>query len=126
MSRINTNVSALIAQQNLAKSNADLQTRLERLSTGLKINRGSDDPAGLIVSERLRSEIGSIHTAVDNSQRASNVISTAEGALSEVASLLLTPALPGGGEAPPSGLFSTIPKAFPAMTAACMDGRTRA
>ena len=55
MSRINTNVSALVAQNNLAKSNADLRVRLERLSTGLQINRGSDNPAGLIVSERLRS-----------------------------------------------------------------------
>src|SRR6185295_758053 len=105
MSRINTNVSALIAQQNLAKSNADLQTRLERLSTGLKINRGSDDPAGLIVSERLRGEIASIHTAVDNSQRASNVISTTEAALSEVSDLLTN--LKGLAiEAANSGAFS--------------------
>ena len=55
----------------------------------MRINSGADDPAGLIASEGLRSEIAGINQAVDNSQRASNVISTAEGALNEVASLLL-------------------------------------
>lgn len=88
MSRINTNVSALIAQANLKRSNADLQTRLQRLSTGLQINRAADNPAGLIVSERLRSEISGITQAVDNIERASNVISTTEGSLAEVSSLL--------------------------------------
>lgn len=88
MSRINTNVSALVSQNSLARSNADLQTTLERLSTGLKINRGADNPAGLIVSERLRAEIQGISTAISNSQRASNVIATAEAALSEVSDLL--------------------------------------
>ena len=52
MSTINTNVSSLIAQHNLAKSNSDLRVCLERLSTGIKINRGADNPAGLIVSAR--------------------------------------------------------------------------
>ncbi len=88
MSRINTNVPALIGQNNLAKSNADLQVRLQRLSTGIKINRAADDPAGLIVSERLRSEISSIGRAIGNAERAVNVIATAEGALSEVSALL--------------------------------------
>jgi len=88
MTRINTNVSAVIAQSNLARSNADLATSLQRLSTGLKINRGADDPAGLIVSERLRSEISSVGQAIDNIERASNVIATAEGALAEVNTLL--------------------------------------
>src|SRR6185503_18924885 len=54
-----------------------------------RINRGADDPAGLIASEGLRSEISGINQAIDNSQRASNVIATTEGALQEVASLLL-------------------------------------
>ena len=58
MTRINTNVSSLIAQKDLARSNADLQSALTRLSTGLRINVGKDDPAGLIASEALRSEIG--------------------------------------------------------------------
>jgi flagellin len=88
MARINTNVPSLIAQNNLARSNTDLSTRLQRLSTGLRINRGADDPAGLIVSERLRSEIKGIGQAIDNSERASSVIATAEGYLAEVADLL--------------------------------------
>ena len=46
MTRINTNVSAMVARTNLGRTNADLATRLQRLSTGLKINRGADDPAG--------------------------------------------------------------------------------
>ena len=89
MARINTNVSALTAQRGLAKSQKQMSDTLQRLSTGLRINRGADDPAGLIASEGLRSEISGINQAIDNSQRASNVISTAEGALGEVADLLL-------------------------------------
>jgi flagellin len=90
MSRINTNVSALTAQRGLNKSQKSLNDTLQRLSSGLRINRGADDPAGLIASEGLRSEISGISQAIDNSQRASNVIATAEGALNEVASLLLS------------------------------------
>ena len=88
MSRINTNVPALIAQNTLAKSNADLHTRLQRLSTGLQINRGADNPAGLIVSERLRGEIQGLTQAINNAERAVNVIATTESALSEVSQLL--------------------------------------
>lgn len=89
MSRINTNVAALTAQRGLATSQTKLNKTLERLSTGLKINRGADDPSGLIASESLRSEISGINQAIDNGQRANNVIATAEAALSEVSSLLL-------------------------------------
>src|SRR5436190_3577710 len=89
MARINTNVASLTAQRGLSKSQRTLSDTLQRLSSGLRINRGADDPAGLIASEGLRSEIAGINQAVDNSSRASNVISTAEGALQEVASLLL-------------------------------------
>ena len=89
MARINTNVASLFAQQGLAKSQQSLNQTLQHLSTGLRINSGADDPAGLIASEELRSEIAGINQAVDNSQRATNVISTAEGSLNEVASLLL-------------------------------------
>lgn len=88
MARINSNIPALIAQSNLARANQDLETRLQRLSTGLQINRGADNPAGLIASERLRSEIQGSEQAVANSERAASVIATAEGALSEVSALL--------------------------------------
>ncbi len=89
MARINTNVAALTAQRGLARNQNTLNDTMQRLSSGLRINRGADDPAGLIASEGLRSEMSGITQAIDNSQRASNVISTTEGALTEVASLLL-------------------------------------
>src|SRR3954471_24422810 len=88
MSRINTNISSLIAQRVLRRNNDQLNTSLQRLSTGLKINSGADDPAGLIVSENLRDEKAGITQAIDNANRASNIIGTAEGGLSEVSSLL--------------------------------------
>ena len=89
MSRINTNIASIQARHTLGKNNADLATRLQRLSTGLKINAGKDAPAALIASETLRSEIAGINQAIDNSTRANNVINTAEGSLSEVSALLL-------------------------------------
>ena len=89
MSRINHNLAALGALNDLNRSNADMATSLERLAGGLRINRAADDPAGLIASEFLRSEIGSLRQAVDNSERAINLIGTAEGALNEVSALLI-------------------------------------
>ena len=88
MSRINTNVSSLIAQRVLAINNNNLSTSLERLSTGLRINKGADDPAGLIASEALKAEQTGITTAIDNAGRATNIIGTAEGGLNEVSNLL--------------------------------------
>jgi flagellin len=88
MSRINTNVSSLIAQRSLAMNNQKLQTSLQRLSTGLKINTGADDPAGLIASEGLKAEQTGITQAIDNANRANNMIGTAEGGLNEVSNLL--------------------------------------
>ncbi len=88
MSRINTNVSSLIAQNILGRSNQALGQSLERLSTGLRINRGKDDPAGLIASENLRSDIVSVRSAITNSERANQIIATADSALSEVSALL--------------------------------------
>jgi flagellin len=80
----------MTAQFNLQRANTDLETRLQRLATGLRINRGADDPAGLIVSERLRTELEGIKQGVKNSERASNVIATTEGSLSEVNEMLNT------------------------------------
>src|SRR5687767_11465476 len=88
MSRINTNVSSLIAQRVLRKNNDALNTSLERLSTGLKINRGADNPAGLIASENLRAEKVGIQSAISNAERAGNLIGTAEGGLDEISTLL--------------------------------------
>lgn len=89
MARINTNVASLIARTDLNRAQGSLNQSMQRLSSGLRINRGADDPAGLIASEALRSEMAGITQAIDNSQRAANVIATGEGALSEVASLLV-------------------------------------
>ena len=88
MARINTNLPSLIAQRQLTKNTGELSLRLQRLSTGLRINRGADDPAGLIVSERLRSEIKGLDQAISNSERASSVIATTEGYLAEISDLL--------------------------------------
>jgi flagellin len=88
MARINTNVPSLIARSNLLRNNHELEFRLQRLSTGLRINRGADDPAGLITSERIRSDIKGVQQGVDNAERASSVISTSEAALAEVSDLL--------------------------------------
>ncbi len=88
MTRINTNVSSLVAQTTLARNSSDLQQALTRLSTGLRINVGKDDPAGLIASEALRSDITSIERAISNSERANQVIATADSALGQVSKLL--------------------------------------
>ncbi len=88
MTRINTNVSSLVARNTLGRSNAALEQSLTRLSTGLRINTGKDDPAGLIASENLRSDITSIRKAISNTDRANQVIASADSALGQVSSLL--------------------------------------
>lgn len=89
MSRINTNVQSMIAQRVLGQQNLGLGQALERLSTGLAVNRGADDPAGLIASENLRSEEASIAQAIRNAERANQVVNIAEGGLQEVSGLLI-------------------------------------
>jgi len=89
MTRINTNISALKGMSSLQKNNVSLNTSIERLSTGLRINAAKDDPAGLIASEVLRSEMKGLESGIKNSVRASNVIATAEGALNEISALLI-------------------------------------
>jgi len=88
MTRINTNVQSLIAQRVLRNNNRDLATSLERLSTGLRINRGADDPAGLIASENLRAEKTALSAAISNAERSEQVVNIAEGGLQEISSLL--------------------------------------
>jgi flagellin len=88
MSAINTNVTSLIAQNALSQNQSALQTSLTRLSTGLKINTGEDDPAGLIAANDLKDQQAGINQAIANAQQADNVIGTAAGGLTEVSSLL--------------------------------------
>lgn len=88
MTRINTNIGALRGLRNVAKSNQALQTSLQRLSTGIKINNGADNPSGLVAGESLRLQITTIDQSIKNSNRANNVISTADSALGEIGGLL--------------------------------------
>ena len=88
MTRINTNIPAMTAARYLEINTTALSRSLQRLTTGQRINRGADDPSGLIVSELLRADMGSLAQAIDNSQRAINIVATAEGALNEVSVML--------------------------------------
>ena len=88
--RINTNVVALGALNNLQKASNSIAGSIEKLSSGLRINHASDDPAGLTISENLRAQIDGLNQAVSNTQDAQNVIKTAEGGLTEVNTLLRT------------------------------------
>ena len=104
MSRINTNVNSMLAQRIRGQQTQSLNKSLERLSTGLAINRGADDPAGLIASEALRSEKEAITAAIGNAERADQVMNIAEGGLQEVNSLLLELQGLVGGSANEAGL----------------------
>ena len=86
---IANNVSALMSQNNLSRSNSALKTSLERLSSGFKVNRGADGPAALVISEKQRTQIAGLRQAIDNSEKAVSMIQTAEGALNEINSLLV-------------------------------------
>ena len=87
--RINTNISALIGQRNIDRTDRALSKTLERLSSGLRINRAADDPAGLAISERQRAQISGLNQAVENVERGVSLVQTAEAALDEVNSTLV-------------------------------------
>ena len=83
------NVGALNAQHNLIRSSNKLNTSIERLSSGFKVNRGADGPAALVISEKQRAQISGLRAAIDNTEKAVAVVQTAEGALNEINSLLV-------------------------------------
>ena len=85
---INTNVASLTAQRNLNNSAADLNTSLQRLSSGLRINSAKDDAAGLAISERFTAQIRGLDQAGRNANDGISLAQTAEGALSEVSNNL--------------------------------------
>ena len=85
---VNTNIAAMNAYRNLSTTNDSMSRSLERLSSGFRINKASDDAAGLAISEGLRSQIGGMTQAVRNTQDGTSVVQTAEGALSETTSIL--------------------------------------
>ena len=86
--RINQNTAATNAYRNLNVSDGQMAKSLEKLSSGFRINRAADDAAGLSISEGMRSQIGGLKVAVRNAQDGISVVQTAEGALTEVHSLL--------------------------------------
>lgn len=87
--RINTNVSALNAYRNLYDTDMRLNKSLERLSSGLRVNRAADDAAGLAISEKMRGQISGLNQAVRNAQDGISLIQTAEGALIETSAILV-------------------------------------
>src|SRR5450755_3446169 len=88
--QINTNVTALDALRNLTNASNAVAGSIQKLSSGLRINQAADDPAGLIISESLKAQISGTNQAISNAQDATNVIKTADGALSTVNSLLVS------------------------------------
>lgn len=89
MSRIDTIASSTQAVRRPGRNNADLSTRVQPLASGLRIHRGKDAPAALIVGETLRTAMADIGQAIDDAHRANDAINTAEDALNEVSLLLL-------------------------------------
>ncbi|NNL66636.1 MAG: flagellin FliC [Myxococcales bacterium] len=87
--RVNTNIASLNAQRNLSNSTRTLNTSLERLSSGLRINRAADDAAGLAISEGFRAEIRSLEQAQRNALDAVSLVQIGEGALDETSNILI-------------------------------------
>ena len=87
--RINTNVASLNAQRSLTNSTAALNKSLEKLSSGMRINRAADDVAGLAISEALKSDIRALGQAGRNAADGVSMVQLAEGALDEVSGVLV-------------------------------------
>jgi len=88
LTRINNNIMAQNSQRNLSLNTQRISESMEKLSSGLRINRAADDPAGLVMSESLRAQVSGLDVVQQNVSEAVNLVKTAEGALTEVNSLL--------------------------------------
>ncbi|MCP4753016.1 MAG: flagellin [Proteobacteria bacterium] len=86
--RINHNTSAINSHRNLQTNQANMAKTLERLSSGLKVNRASDGPAALVISEQMRAQIAGLNQAIDNSENAVSLVQTTEANMNEISSLL--------------------------------------
>jgi flagellin len=86
--RINSNISAMNAYRNLSATDKSMSGSLEKLSSGLRINKAADDAAGLSISQGLQSQIGGLKVAGRNAQDGVNVVQTADGALNETGAIL--------------------------------------
>ena len=87
--KINSNVGSLITHRHLQKNSDDLSKSLEKLASGLKLNRASDGPANLVIAENMRAQNAGLKQAIDNNEVAVSLVQTAEGALNEVANTLI-------------------------------------
>lgn len=87
--RVNNNIAAINARRQLNSNNRDLNLRLERLSSGLRVNRAADDAAGLSVREGMRAEISGLRMNVLNAEQAGNLLQVAEGSLNEINAMLI-------------------------------------
>lgn len=87
--RIKTNIESLTAQRFLSNNNADLSSSMEKLSSGLRINKSADDPAGLAISENLRAKTRSLIQAKRNANDGISLLQTAEGGLNETTNILI-------------------------------------
>ena len=88
MAVVNTNIASSVAQAALAKNDRSLNTAMEQLSTGKRINSAADDASGLAISARMTSQIRGLETAVRNANDAISMVDTAEGALDEITEML--------------------------------------
>lgn len=86
--RINQNIAAMNSYRNLSVTDGQMSKSLEKLSSGFRINRAADDAAGLSISEGLRAQVGGLKVGARNAQDGVSVVQTAEGALTEVHSML--------------------------------------
>ena len=86
--RLGTNITSINAGRHLNRNTGDFTRRVERLSSGLRINRGADDAAGLSVSEGMRAELLGMRQGVRNAEQGVSLIQLAEGSLNEVSTML--------------------------------------
>lgn len=90
MPSFNSNIAALIAHHGLFRANADMTLRLERITTSLRINRASDDPAGLVRADRLAMQLRGLAAAIDSAEQGSALIAAADAQLASIADRLET------------------------------------
>ena len=88
--RINNNIESMNAHRSLLMNDRALSKSLERLASGQKVNRASDDPAALVISEHMRAQISGMEQAIRNNEVAISLVQTAEGSMNEISSILVS------------------------------------
>ena len=86
--KVNSNIQAMFAQSILSANEEKMAKSTQKMSSGYKLNRAMDNPAGMAITNRMRAQLSSLERATKNSKNAINAIQTAEGALSEIESML--------------------------------------